>query len=612
MGSDTHAFPRGEVRRVTLVAALLYALFTLRCATTVLGETHWVLFDDAMISMHFASNLAHGHGLVWNPGEPAVEGYTNFLWTVLMAGVHLLPLAASKTSLVVMALSGVILTLNVSVVARLAFRLTRDAPVAVGAAALVAFSYPLAYWSLSGMEVGLLVLLLDLALLVLLDVWRAPTAASLAKLSALLSALVLTRTDLVAAGGVVALAASYGAPKGARLRTFAALAAALALTLAAHTALRVAWYGDPLPNTYYLKATGVPLLTRLRRGALYLAWCGATNWWAVALPAVIAAATLRRRPSLPVATLAMVAVTQVAYSVYVGGDAWEYLDLANRYITTAAGPFAVLAAMAVSRLHREGEASLTRLLRALAALAACGLAMHAVEAWRWPTLVSATAGTLAQRGLIAGFTLGAAALAVFAWRRASVEGFAASVRASRVAVPALCVTALAVSDGLRWAYWVVDNPSGYVSQRDNARLGLLLRESLAPGTHFAEFSAGAITYFAQRPMVDLLGKCDPVIAREAPRGRFLPGHNKWDFDHSIRALRPEVVVRLWNDSIYTSTVPWERWGYERLHNGVHVRRDATGVDRALLGVDWRDPAAVASALRARDRRAGRLSARGEL
>ena len=43
-----------------------------------------LLGDDAFISFRYARNLVEGHGLVWNPGE-AVEGYTNFLWVLLMA-----------------------------------------------------------------------------------------------------------------------------------------------------------------------------------------------------------------------------------------------------------------------------------------------------------------------------------------------------------------------------------------------------------------------------------------------------------------------------------------------------------------------------------------------
>ena len=42
--------------------------------------------DDAFITYRYARNLARGEGLVFNPGE-RVEGYTNFLWTVM----HWLP-----------------------------------------------------------------------------------------------------------------------------------------------------------------------------------------------------------------------------------------------------------------------------------------------------------------------------------------------------------------------------------------------------------------------------------------------------------------------------------------------------------------------------------------
>ena len=40
--------------------------------------------DDAFISFRYAQNFLQGHGLVYNPGE-RVEGYTNFLWVLLVA-----------------------------------------------------------------------------------------------------------------------------------------------------------------------------------------------------------------------------------------------------------------------------------------------------------------------------------------------------------------------------------------------------------------------------------------------------------------------------------------------------------------------------------------------
>src|ERR1035437_4307958 len=86
------------------------------------GTRYFCLFDDAMISMRYARNLAEGHGLVWNPGE-RVEGYTNLAWTLFMAGVHLLPLEERLTSLAVMvtnvALNAFCLLLLGRVVARL-------------------------------------------------------------------------------------------------------------------------------------------------------------------------------------------------------------------------------------------------------------------------------------------------------------------------------------------------------------------------------------------------------------------------------------------------------------------------------------------------------------
>ena len=43
----------------------------------------WVC-DDAFISFRYAKNFINGNGLVFNAGEQ-VEGYTNFLWTILIA-----------------------------------------------------------------------------------------------------------------------------------------------------------------------------------------------------------------------------------------------------------------------------------------------------------------------------------------------------------------------------------------------------------------------------------------------------------------------------------------------------------------------------------------------
>ena len=78
-------FKRAGEKYLLLAALLLYVVYIARNAFRIKDETYFSLFDDAMISMRYAQSLAEGHGLVWNPGEAPVEGYTNFLWTLVMA-----------------------------------------------------------------------------------------------------------------------------------------------------------------------------------------------------------------------------------------------------------------------------------------------------------------------------------------------------------------------------------------------------------------------------------------------------------------------------------------------------------------------------------------------
>ena len=67
---------------VAIYFIIYSAQYIWRTSFEIGSERYFSLFDDAMISMRYAHNLAHGFGLVWNPGEAPVEGYTNLLWTI--------------------------------------------------------------------------------------------------------------------------------------------------------------------------------------------------------------------------------------------------------------------------------------------------------------------------------------------------------------------------------------------------------------------------------------------------------------------------------------------------------------------------------------------------
>ena len=53
-----------------------------------------VTADDALISIRYATNLADGVGLKYNPGQPAVEGFSNPLFTLLTSALLFLGVPA--------------------------------------------------------------------------------------------------------------------------------------------------------------------------------------------------------------------------------------------------------------------------------------------------------------------------------------------------------------------------------------------------------------------------------------------------------------------------------------------------------------------------------------
>src|SRR5918998_2414845 len=164
------------------------------------GRRYFCLIDDAMISMRYAWNLSHGFGLVWNPGE-YVEGYTNPLMTLLMSLPTLL-FDKVGAVLAVQILGIVFMLVNAYLVMSIADQLLsgqeRYRRLFQVLAFLCALSYyPLVYWSLMGMETGLVAVLLSLSVLCALKYAREHRPAQGVLLSVSLGLAFLARPDAV-------------------------------------------------------------------------------------------------------------------------------------------------------------------------------------------------------------------------------------------------------------------------------------------------------------------------------------------------------------------------------------------------------------------------------
>jgi hypothetical protein len=129
------------------------ALGALALAPQLLGA--WML-DDAFISFRYARNALLGSGLVFNPGE-RVEGYTNFLWTVLFVPIIGMGANPAIASLTLTLLLG---TATAALVWLGARRLAGPAP-ALAALAMLVSGAPFVLYTVrgSGMETALFTLL---------------------------------------------------------------------------------------------------------------------------------------------------------------------------------------------------------------------------------------------------------------------------------------------------------------------------------------------------------------------------------------------------------------------------------------------------------------------
>jgi hypothetical protein len=146
---------------VALALVLALGLFwaTERRIVGAVGLSSFPL-DDSWIHLHFARNLAEGHGFAYNPGVP-VAGSTAPLWTLLLAAAFAL-LGSDPAWAKVLGIGAALGT--ALLIPRLVRLWTESRALALVGGILAAISGPLVWGALSGMEVSLAALLVTAAL----------------------------------------------------------------------------------------------------------------------------------------------------------------------------------------------------------------------------------------------------------------------------------------------------------------------------------------------------------------------------------------------------------------------------------------------------------------
>lgn len=519
----------------------------------------FTLFDDAMVSMAYAKTYALTGQLAWFPGAEPAQGFSNPLWTMWMAFLHACGLQGSAAALAV-SLSSLVLIVGVGMLVSQMVRdllgaRAGDTWWALSAGAVTSLSFPLLFWSLRGMEVGLMAFLW-MVVAVATYRWvqhlttgkRGTRWAVVAIVAAVLG--VATRLDFAVLAGTTALVLLLG-PGHARRVRLAGIGIGAVTLLAVAAVLGWQWwvFGDPLPVTYYLKVEGVSAGERVLRGLVVTA-----KLLPVLVPAGVAYVYLLRSHALAgcrrtaVNLLAAGTGAVLAYQVWTGGDAWEWTMLANRFASIVLPSIVVLLILGMAvRARRLSEGSgagvfLPPWLTATLLVASLGAGIQAnplrFDAVRAGLAVLVTAAVIVLLQ-ITSRTIGrrqgrsrawlSLAGAAGTWAMLSVLPLAYSLSQFGTVGPFVDFDVTTVTRAQALAS-VVDRPMTVATVR-----------------------AGADSYYSGQSMIDILGKNDPVIAHSTPHrevgagefSTFYPGHDKWDYAWSIETLRPDVIMDMW-------------------------------------------------------------------
>ena len=511
-------------------------------------------FDDAYISLRYVENFLAGKGLVWNEGE-YVEGYTNFLWVMIVSALRwLLPL---ETPLLAVLASMAAFGLNLFTVWRIGLHVAPPFharafafPVAV---ALLAVQNTFTDYGTTGLETAFASLMVNLGVLALIRE-DGPKATFWAGLCWIMAT--LTRPDhaLFYAIGSAVVFVTWVVPawqaRAGGLKAIYRAGLLPMLTYAApfliwlvYAAWKLRYYGELMPNTYYAKSA---YTTYYSQGLVYAAvfHLGSHLW--LPLLAVFLIWPWRGPSNTPGRRFLAFAVPAVLayewYVIRVGGDFMEgrfYVSLIPLMLLAGEQ---VVHELSLSKDQRERDRANARWFGPSPT--------PAPDAAPTPDPDAEPSQPPRQR---APLRLGAMAM---------IFVMAASAIGIRMIAPRKSRWKLTDETSyypiVEWSPIVIDH-ANYRVAKVLERVEAGVRERGGPEPIIAAGAIGLLGYYSHMTLIDRLGLTDATVAHREIEKRGRPGHEKWADPAYIRE-RGTHFVRGGGYPKWFKTYGTIRWG----------------------------------------------------
>jgi hypothetical protein len=304
------------------------AILSLIISLILLFHVNYLRFvcDDAFISFRYAKNLVEGHGLVYNIGEH-VEGYSNFLWTLLLSlfmKMGLDPVIVSQMLGVLFSLAAVFLLL------RLNRRFYPEENLFNYLAPLfLACCGAYAAWSTGGLETSFFTFLVLLGSFFFIAGMDRPKQFAY---SGIVFALVcMTRLD-----GLILALVSFAfllyllvLKKRVEMKSVSLWTLSFLMPFLLYFFWRWSYYGKLFPNTFYIKVAGAAFY---QQGFAYLLGFIERFWvWFMVIPLLFLGKGMKLNRNLRMVVFYFTSMILVfsCYVVYVGGD---FMDMFRFFV----------------------------------------------------------------------------------------------------------------------------------------------------------------------------------------------------------------------------------------------------------------------------------------
>lgn len=236
------------------------AIFSLIFFLAVLACINSFIQDDAFISFRYASNLVYDHELTWNPGDTEkIEGYTNFLWTLILA----IPIALNYDPVFSSKLIGLLFFMGTLIFTyKLSFLVFRSFSLALLTIFILGTNFTFSAYATGGLETQMQTFFIVAAayLTLLIANYNRWKSIHLIVLSLLFSAALLTRLDSAAILLILCIYLIYNMFKQTQALKYLILNIGcfvfpISAILVSWLLWKYSYYGDVLPNAFYAKAS---------------------------------------------------------------------------------------------------------------------------------------------------------------------------------------------------------------------------------------------------------------------------------------------------------------------------------------------------------------------